>query len=458
MIGLLVFVTLVTYNGAFLGDFQYDDYSTILENPRFTGWSTFAEHLHHSIRPLLSFTFFLDRTLYGVSPAGYHVLNLLLHLGCGLLIYGLVKGAMPDQLHSAPFWTALLVLLHPLTTETVTYISGRASGLMAFWYLAALFLYTKQSTGASGGTRTRSFQTGALFCFLCALCSKETAMTFPVALLLWDLLISRLRGPALRLQIRSRHLPFWFVLGTAGIVAVAHPRYRELIQFSLDLRPFWDNVLSQIHAMWSAVMLYLTPWNQNFDHDLPEIHQLMNGSVPVDLFLLILLTGSIVAFSNREPLVSFGLAWFLLQWVPMTLIPRIDLLSERNLYLASFGLLLAAVVATLRITQWLRGNAVPLRHLHIGVGIAATSVVIVLSSLTFERNMVYRDPVLLWLDTVAKSPLKARPHNNLGHSLAVKGEWDQAIEEFRAAIKLDPNYAVAQENLRQAYLHRVGRR
>jgi Flp pilus assembly protein TadD len=64
---------------------------------------------------------------------------------------------------------------------------------------------------------------------------------------------------------------------------------------------------------------------------------------------------------------------------------------------------------------------------------------------------------LLWSDAVLKSPNKARPHNNLGYAYALHGDWDRAIEEFRTAARLDPDYILAQQNLRDAYLHRVGR-
>jgi tetratricopeptide (TPR) repeat protein len=77
--------------------------------------------------------------------------------------------------------------------------------------------------------------------------------------------------------------------------------------------------------------------------------------------------------------------------------------------------------------------------------------------MTFQRNELYRDPVLLWSDAVEKSPQKARPHNNLGHAYAMQDNWDRAIEEFRTAAIMDPDYALAQKNLRDAYLHQVGR-
>ena len=76
-------VTVATYVGAFSGDFQYDDLFTILINPHLNGWDTFVDHLDHMVRPVLYATFLIDRSLYGTSASGYHLLNLLLHLGSG---------------------------------------------------------------------------------------------------------------------------------------------------------------------------------------------------------------------------------------------------------------------------------------------------------------------------------------------------------------------------------------
>jgi Flp pilus assembly protein TadD len=83
--------------------------------------------------------------------------------------------------------------------------------------------------------------------------------------------------------------------------------------------------------------------------------------------------------------------------------------------------------------------------------------VLVLCIFTYQRNLLYRDEVSLWSDVVQKSPAKARPYNNLGHAYAMRGEWDHALQEFRIAAQLNPDYALAQKNLRDAYLHVVGR-
>lgn len=454
---LLVMVTVATYGGALQGDFQYDDLFTILINPHLNRWDTFVSHLEHMVRPVLYGTFLLDRSLYGNSPAGYHVLNLLLHFGSGLLVCRILTRAVTEETKYVPFLTALVFLIHPITTETVTYISGRASGLMGFWYLLGLLLYIKESEDTSGHVIRRFYRAGALLCFILSLSSKETAITFPLSLFLWDVVVRRLRGAALRTTLVSSHLPFWLILCVAGIAAWNHPRYAALAQFSFGIRPLWDNLLSELHAATVALLLFFSPWKQNFDHDLPLLHSLFEWPLPLDLLLLGGLTVAALVAVRRLPLLTFGIGWFALQMLPSTLIPRNDLLSERNLYLVSIGILLAVVVLGSCLTHWLTKVLPRPRLIEIGAGSFSLALVLALCFATFERNALYRDPILLWSDTVEKSPQKARPHNNLGHAYALRDDWDHAIEEFRIAAQLDPDYTLAKKNLRDAYLHQVGR-
>jgi tetratricopeptide (TPR) repeat protein len=409
------------------------------------------------VRPVLYATFLVDRSLYGDSATGYHLLNLLLHLSSGLLVYRILTHAVTEETKHLPFWTALLFLIHPIQTETVTYISGRASGLMAFWYLLALFLYTKRSEHQDDRRVSRLHLFGAVTSFLLSLASKETAMTFPLALLLWDVLIRRLRGPTLRAAIRSSHLPFWLLLLLVAGWGWSHPRYTALAQFSLEIRPLWDNLLSEVHAVTYALLLFFCPRMQNFDHDLPVFHSPFQWPLPLDLLILFGVAAIAFIAVRRLPLLSFGIGWFFVQLLPTSLIPRNDLLSERNLYLASIGLLLAVVLLGSRLTHWLSTVLPRPQLVRVTFRSVALAAMLALCFMTFQRNALYHDQVLLWSDTVEKSPQKARPHNNLGHSYALRDEWDQAIEEFRTAAKLDPDYALARKNLRDAYLHQVGR-
>lgn len=450
-------LTVAVYLGSFRGSFHYDDLLTIIENPHLESRQTFVGHLDHMVRPVLYATFLFDHSLYGTTPAGYHLLNLLLHFGSGLLIYRILTGAVMDKHSPVPFWTTLLFLIHPIGTETVTYISGRASGLMAFLYLFALFLYIKADEPSENVTRRRLYLPGALASFVLALGSKETAITLPIIFLLWDVLVRRVNGPTFRATILYRQSPFWIVLLVAAGWAWSHPRYTALAEFSFTIRPFWDNLLSQIHVAAYSLRLFFTPWNQNFDHDLPVFHSLTQWPLPLDLLLLLAVAGSALFSAKRLPLAAFGLAWFFIQLLPTSLIPRNDLLSERNLYLPAIGLVLASVTCGSHIAQRLLTVIHQPALVRVGAVVLATSLVVALSLFTYERNQLYHDRLLLWSDAVAKSPNKARPHNNLGYAYALRDDWDRAIEEFRTAARLDPDFILAQQNLRDAYLHRVGR-
>jgi len=454
---LLVMVTAGVYAGTFRGDFQYDDVFTIFFNPHLDRAATFVRHLDHMVRPVLYGTFFLDRSIYGHDPSGYHLLNLLLHLGSGLLVYRILIRAVTEETRHLPLWTAVLFLLHPIQTETVTYISGRASGLMAFFYLFAFFLYIKASEYPNALMLRRLYLSGSVLLLILSLGSKETAATFPLVLLLWDLLIRRLRGSSLRTAILSRHVSFWVVLLFAAGWAWSHPRYSVLAQYSFGIRPLWDNLLSELNATTFSLLLFFCPWKQNFDHDLPTLHSLFQWPLPLDLLLLGGLAVGALVSVRRLPLLTFGIGWFALQMLPSTLIPRNDLLSERNLYMASIGILLAVVLLGSCLTHWLTKELRQSRVVQVVAHSLVLAAVLTLCSMTVQRNELYRDPVLLWSDTVEKSPRKARPHNNLGHGYAMQDNWDQAIEEFRTATQLDPDYTLAQKNLRDAYLHQVGR-
>ncbi|HET9844977.1 MAG TPA: tetratricopeptide repeat protein [Nitrospira sp.] len=454
LLPILFAVTAFIYFSAFYGDFQYDDSLTILENAHVESLTTFIGHFDHMVRPVLYATLLIDRSLYGLNPAGYHLLNLLLHLGSGLLIYRILTSALSDELSAIPFWTALLFLIHPIATETVTYISGRASGLMTFFYLLALYLYL-QSAQPSNGCR-RLYLSGAVASFLLSIGSKETAVTFPLILLLWDWLIAGKRVADIRATLIS-HLAFWAVLLLAAAWAWSHPRYPALAEFSLTIRPFPEHLLSELHATAYALLLLVSPWNQNFDHDFPVFHSLTQWPLPLDLLLLSVVMAGAFFSASRLPLFAFGLGWFFIQLLPTSLIPRNDLLSERNLYLPAIGFVLAIVTLSSHLIRRLLTIIRRPALVRFTLSLLAAVLVAALCLFTYQRNLLYQDRLLLWSDAVRKSPNKARPHNNLGYAYSLHGDWDSAIEQFRFAAQLDHDYVLAQENLRDAYLHRVGR-
>ena len=459
---LLACAGAIAYANSFAGVFLFDDYRSIVEDARLEDLQTFLAHLPGMIRPLLKATLLADRLVWGTDPAGYHLLNLCLHLGSGLLLYGILKQLVDEssppraatETSMVPLGAALLFLVHPIGTETVTYLSGRATGLAAFWYLAGFLLYLRASRPEQIPRALSWGQAGAIGCFTLALLSKETAITFPLALLLVELVARRTRGGALRTIVLRLHTPFWAVLLLFLGAAAMNSRYRVLFDTALHIRPLYEQLIAQVNVISYATTLVVAPGRINFDHDFPQYASVLAWPTPLALALLSGLVGLAVGRARAQPLLAFGIAWFFLQLLSTnSVLQREDLLSERNLYLPAAGLFLALASSWYAIERWVldrfseRRSAIPLQ----AVGILPVLVVGLLISQTVARNAIYSDPIVFWTDTVNKSPAKSRPRVNLGHAHFLAGDFSRATDQFRIALALDPDNPVAQEDLRAVW-------
>ena len=468
-LGALLLLALAAYANAFSGVFLFDDRAVILDDARLASPAAFVAHIGESIRPFTKLTFLVDRQLYGTRPAGYHLLNILLHLGSGLLAYSVVRRL--GATHGTAFWTAALFLLHPIATETVTYISGRPTGLMTCCYLAAFLLFlVARGTGPSGWRWTVTACSAAV-CLALSLLAKETAVVFPALLLVYEIVARRGAADDGRADQtrRSRTITLHVALGGTVVAFLAaaalHARYAYLFRYGLGLRGFGENLVTQVTAVAYSLSLFVWPPRLNFDHDMAVSATVMAPRALASLFLLATMLGSAVAAARRLPLLAFGVLWFFIHLLPTnSVFPRYDVLSERNLYLPSLGLYLAAVVAVSALgrqaTGWVDRRRAATAHRTrwtrwLSPALAAL-LVVGLAIATAARNRLYADPVLFWSDAVRKSPAKARPHTNLGHAWFEAGQIDRALDEFRAALALDPFDPVAQRNLLEAWKYKAG--
>jgi hypothetical protein len=451
----LIAGTIVAYVNSFGTAFQFDDRATILQDPRLAGLSEFAGQAGRMIRPVWKLSLLVDRQLYGQNPTGYHLLNLLLHCGSGLLLFAILRRAQaaaglkgnfvdPERISEPllPFAMTLFFLLHPIQTETVTYISGRATGMAAFFSLLSLYLFLR-----AADSRFTVYYASALLSFVFALLSKEIAVILPVLLLLWQTVF---RPIPLRSRAIYVHAPFWAILGLGLITAGFHPRYSFLAHASLETRSVYTNLLTQINAICHALTLFFFPTRLNFDHDLPVFRSLTQWPIPVCLGLLVGMVAVALWNLRRRPLLAFGVLWFFICLLPTnSLIPRYDILSERNLYLPSIGIFVAAVSLLEAVISKLAS-----RRSNLATALLKSTCVVLAAGLliaTVGRNRVYANEVTFWSDAARKSPRKARPHNNLGYALYEAGDVDRALSEFRIALSLDPESTSASENLRRVW-------
>lgn len=428
---MLLLATLVAYANSLNGDFQFDDYNVIVDNARVHSLEAWWQHAI-GIRPLLKLSYTLN-WISGLGVSGYHAVNLAIDCANAVLVYLLFKRFPASIANSAgngpfvaAFVAALLFALLPVQTEAVTYISGRSVSFMALFYLAGMLAYARGS---------RLDKAISLLLFAAALLVKEVAVTLPLALLLWE----KARGTSTRLALR-RALPHWLMLAFAALLLLMLRDYVRFFASSFSLRSITDNLLTQIHAVtWLLTRLFAL-WGHNIDPDLPLARQ---WSLPLlaEAGLLAGLLALGLRQIGRRPWLGFGILWLLLHLLPTnSLVPRLDVANERQLYLASIGACFVAanglvIFASSRPKWRVRLNG------------ALIGGLVALMLFTQARNRDYRSEITLWEDTVQHSPAKARPWNNLGYAYALSGDTLRAQLAYRRALHLNPDYARALKNL-----------
>jgi protein O-mannosyl-transferase len=441
--------------GSFAGVFQFDDFRALLGSGRLGGavpsWLDGAG----AFRPLSQWLLGVQRGLFGFDPLGDHLLRLGLHLASTLLVWRLgrdLTGRRGGEASPLAFAAAALFLVHPLATEAVTYLSGFASLLAGFLSLLTIDLWRRRLR--AGGPPPRWPAGGSLAAFALALAAKETAAAVLLALPLVDLVAG---GPGRREPIGERLRPYLahaLVLALFLAAASFHAADRRLLAHSLALRGPAENLILQPRVVCESAALFVLPGRLNLDHDLRPEAVRADGTLPACAAALLALTLVALRSLRRSSLAGFGWLWFLVFLAPTcSFVARGDLLSERNLYLPAAGLCFVAAAAAARALERLR-PIVPARPLRAAAIVAAAALAVALAGATIRRNALYADPVALWRDAVRKSPAKARPHANLGWSLYVAGDLDAAIEQYREALRLDPDDALARRDLALAWEQR----
>jgi tetratricopeptide (TPR) repeat protein len=264
-----------------------------------------------------------------------------------------------------------------------------------------------------------------------ALGVKETAVTYPLALLLWDLTCGRSLKTALRSSGAS-----WTVLLVALVFFMANTPYLSALQTSAVFNTLEGNAATQLGGLFYLLGQWALPLWLNIDPDVPVRQSLAQALHALAGFIALLL--SAVWAWRRRPWLAFAIGWVLLHLLLLhTLLPRLDVANDRQLYLASWPLALALVVELqLRLPARLANGLL--------VALLAGGAV-----LTALRNHDYRSEVALWEQTVQLSPHKSRVHSNLGYAYWMDGHPALARRAFLDALKLDAGNVKARLNLRR---------
>ena len=424
-------------------------------------------------RPIVNLSLALNYAISGTRPWSYHAANLLLHAFAGVALFGVVRRtpgramgapaepgrAGPDPLAFA-FAAALLWSLHPLQTESVTYVIQRAESLMGLFYLLTVYCFIRYATGEASLPRAevtavgRPRKGGAVWGWLCVLCcllgmgTKEVMVSAPLMVLLYDrtFVSGTLRSAWARHgRVHASLFASWLLL--AGLVAGTGGNRGGTSGFGLGL-PWWQYALTQFPAVGRYLRLAFLPSGLDFFYPVQWIHSAARV-VPAICLVCVLAGASIAGLWRRT---WWGLAgfWFFAILAPTSLVPGMtQTIAEHRMYLALAPVAIVAV-AGIRLGFGLLAAWAGPRWRPRAEAAAWTACLVfaaLLGVATAGRNRVYAGEAALWGDTAAKSPDSPYVQNNFGVALAAADRNAEAVGRFEAAVALAPEYAEARNNL-----------
>ncbi|MGA2114901.1 MAG: tetratricopeptide repeat protein [Bryobacteraceae bacterium] len=463
---------LAAYSNSFQAGLVFDNSPVILQDariravtPRNLRLILSEDYWHNSTvsglyRPLTTLSYLLNYTVFGngANSAGYHWVNFALHgmnVSFVYLLGILVLGAPGPALALAALWG-----VHPLLTESVTNIVGRADLLAAFGVLAGLLCYVKSAYAA--GRRKLFWVAAMLLAQAVGIFSKENAAALPGIMLLYDL---TWRG---RMAWRERAAAY-----SALVLPLAAFFYwRGTLQMHIPVRflenplwsaGFWTARLTAFKVIGKYLWLFVWPAHLSPDYSYNAVplfgwHPAQWEDTKGLIALALCLGAAVLAvrwYGTRKPLFFF-LAFFFVALAPTSNLAILigSIMGERFVYLPSIGLAGCVVAAIYAL-----GRQIPRqRLLVVRTGWTALGLLCFLcAARTYARNFDWLDERSLWASAVDVCPESAKAHNNLGNSLEqMPGRLPDAMVEYQAALRIDPDYAEAHNNLGLALVNSGG--
>ena len=444
-------VGVAAYSNSFDAPFVFDDQANIVNNPHLRIdeldigqlWRG-ARASPASQRPIANMTFALNYYLGRYEVWGYHLINVGIHLTCGVLGYLLALATLnrvggrhrcqlrPPAARWASLAAAVIFVSHPIQVHAVTYIVQRMSSLATLFYLAALLLYIHGRTHAKPGPRWTLWAAGAA-CWLLALGSKQIAATLPIAVFLYEwYFFQDLSGTWLRRNLKFA-VPAVLLVGALGYAYLGGRPWQSLLQ-GYEKRGFTmaQRGLTQFRVLVLYLRLVFWPLPGHFTltHSVAVSRSLFTPATTLfSLLFLFGLLGLAVGVARRYRIISFCILWFFLHLAIESSVIPLELAYEHRMYLPMFGIALFvawAIFTMLRNVRWAVATAALL--------------VCLLALVTFARNRVWQTPVTIWADVVAKYGQDARAWNNLGRACAKAKDYGRAIEAFDTAIARMPGF------------------
>jgi len=445
---IVALVTLVAYANSFNGVFVFDDITHVLNAPFIRDNWSLVEHLTGSSRPGVTLSLALNHAMSGFDVWSYHLFNLSVHIAAALALYMLIQETMNTCGYPRRTMAGRLILsasaaavwaVHPIQTESVTYIVQRGESMMGFCYLLTLLAAAR---GARSGRPAGWYALAAIACAAGMAC-KGVMVTAPLTVLLYDRVFL---SHSFREAVGRRRFMYlglcctWVILGLVGVIGGVLFRTaadKATVGLGVQYVTTWEYARTQPMVILHYLRLMVWPRFLCLDYDWPVTHGVI--SIVASAALVLGALAASVAQAIRGRAVGFCCLAFFIILLPTSSIVKIqDLAVEHRMYLPSAAVI---VVLMMGLDAILRSLATTVQPNHLSSGLTcliAGAAVALCIGRTWTRNGDYASASTLWRSVVVQSPHNDRAWFNLGKSLRDEGLLDEDVKDkqVNAVLKL----------------------
>ncbi|HLE86881.1 MAG TPA: tetratricopeptide repeat protein [Candidatus Brocadiaceae bacterium] len=453
------------YLNATYGKFVYDDFKIIVENCFIKEWKYFPKIFtkdyftisgEMSYRPIVTISYFVDYAIWRLNPFGFHLTNVILHTLNAVLFYLLLNAVLQNK--KIVLFSTLFFVTHLALVETINAVGYREDLLSATFLLVSLIYFVKSDNLLYRTNNQRGFTLFyaiSLIAYLCALFSKEMAITFPVLLPLFTIFSGKKIWPGILKRFKGIYIGYITVSLFYIIIRFIVFRNHEL-KAAYQPGGFLVNTLTMIKILASYIKLSFFPFNLNADYVVPLVKTPLEGSFILSITFLISIFIIFAILTKLRNMFACWMAWFFIMILPvMNILPIGNIMAERYLYIPVMGFCVAKGILIYRITdRTLSPRAIPLRRM-----VQLVLVILMIGGYGFSiiwKNGDWRDELTLWTKTIQRSPNSQRAHCNLGNVYMESGLIEKAQMEYQTALELNPKNANVHFNLGLAY-EKVGK-
>ncbi|HMP81323.1 MAG TPA: tetratricopeptide repeat protein [Verrucomicrobiota bacterium] len=442
---LLALAALLTYLPARQCDFiGFDDHLYVTENPNVnTGlnWKNIAWAFNAGYasnwHPLTWMSHMLDVELFGLNPAGHHMVNVLFHTANTVLLFLLMRRMTGLGFQSA--FVAALFALHPLHVESVAWVSERKDVLSTFFGLLALIYYVRYAQTQIVNQKSRIINyLLALLCFSLGLMSKPMLVTWPMVMLLLDYWPLK-RLPLDDARTRARQLilektPF-LILAAASCVVTYHAQNRSGAVTSV-------NVISIAERLQNTPVAYVNYLLKTFwPVDLAVYYPYTAHAawqVIASAVIVAVVTVAAVFFLRRQPFVPVGWFWYLGMLVPVIGLVQVSrqAMADRYTYVPLVGIFILVTWGAMEMKRrWRLASG--------GMFVLASVVLLTCATLTRAQLSHWRNTESLFVHTLAVTSENEVSLTVMSRVFNTKGRMEESVALCRRALEINPDYPLA---------------